>query len=82
MTLAQCMLIPKATNTLSDYVILVALHSNNDGTNAPQCCSIRILAILLTITLFMRYDTVFIGILLVKFRKSLLHSDCRKRIAY
>jgi len=75
---AKYRLIPKATNTLSDYVILIAFHCKNTCTNAPQCYVLCTLAILLAITLFMRYDTVFIGKLLVKFYKSLLPSASRK----
>jgi hypothetical protein len=40
-----CMLrarwITKATNTHSEYVILILLHGNNGCTNAPQCYIIR-----------------------------------------
>jgi len=82
MTHAQCRLIPKTTYTLSDYVILIAFHRNNGWTNAPLFYVIRTLAILLTFTLFMRCDTVFVGKFLVKFRKILLSSASRKGINY
>ena len=40
--------IPKATNTHSEYVILLPfVHCNNDCTNAPQCYVICSLAVLL-----------------------------------
>ena len=31
----------QATNTHTEYVILIALHCNNGCTNAPQCYSVR-----------------------------------------
>jgi len=38
--------IPRDTNTHSQYVILIAFHSNNGCTNAPHCYVIRTLPIL------------------------------------
>ena len=38
---------PKATNTHSEYVILIAFHCSNFCTNAPQCYVIRMLPDLL-----------------------------------
>ena len=37
---------PNASNTHSDYVILLLFHCNNGCTNAPQCYVIRTLRIL------------------------------------
>jgi hypothetical protein len=37
--------IPKATNSKSKYVILIALHGNNCCRIAPQCYVIRILPV-------------------------------------
>jgi hypothetical protein len=36
----------KATNTHSEYVILLLLQCNSDGTNAPQCYVTRTLTLL------------------------------------
>jgi len=35
--------IPKATNTHSEYVILIEFHCNNGRTNTPECYVIRTL---------------------------------------
>ena len=40
----------KATKTHSQYVILIAFHSNYDCTNAPQCYVIRALSVLVMFT--------------------------------
>jgi len=40
-------MIPKATNTHSEYVILIAFPRNNGYANAPQCYVIRTLHVLL-----------------------------------
>jgi hypothetical protein len=40
--------LPKSTNTHSEYVILF-FHCNNGCMNAPQCCVIHTLLVLLTI---------------------------------
>ena len=39
--------IPKATNTHSEYIILIAFHGNNGYANEPQCNVIRILSVFL-----------------------------------
>jgi hypothetical protein len=41
--------ITKATNTHSEYVILIAFHVKNDYANAPQCYVILTLHVLLTV---------------------------------
>jgi len=38
MTIWCMRIIPKATNTHSEYIILIDFHCNNGCTNAPQCC--------------------------------------------
>ena len=37
--------IPKATNTYSEYVIIIVLHCNNDCTNASRCYVIGFLGL-------------------------------------
>ena len=37
--------VPKATDTRSEYVILIVFHCNNGYTNAPQCYVIRTLPV-------------------------------------
>jgi len=39
--------IPKAKNTHSEYVILIAFNCNSGCTNAPQCYVIRTLLVML-----------------------------------
>jgi hypothetical protein len=39
--------IPKATNTRSEYVILIAFNCSSGCTNAPQCYAIRTLPLML-----------------------------------
>jgi hypothetical protein len=41
--------VTKATDTLSEYVILLLLHGNNGYTNAPQCYVYKFIACLVTI---------------------------------
>jgi hypothetical protein len=36
---------PKATNTHSEYVILIAFHCNSGCTNTPQCYSVHTLPV-------------------------------------
>ena len=48
--------IPKATNTHSEYVIL--LHCNNGYTNAPQCYVIRTLPLLLVLSEYLPREIV------------------------
>ena len=45
--------IPKATNTHSEYVILIAFHYNSGCGNGPQCYIIRTLPVL-----FIRNDVI------------------------
>ena len=42
----------KATDTLSEYVILIALPGSNDCTYAPQCYVVLTLPVLLDILLY------------------------------
>jgi len=38
---------PMATNSHPEYVIVIAFYYNSGYTNAPQCCGIRTLPVLL-----------------------------------
>jgi len=44
--------IPKATDTHSEYVILIVFHLNDGYTNAPKCYVIRTLPVFLCLKLF------------------------------
>ena len=54
--------IPKATNTHSEYVILIAFHSNNGYTNAPQCYVTRTLPVLLCWLTWITADSTSSGL--------------------
>jgi hypothetical protein len=42
--------VPKATNTLSEYVTLISSRCNNCFTNAPHCYFIRAILVLLCVS--------------------------------
>jgi len=54
--------VPKATNTQSEYVMLVVFHSSNGCTIAPPCFAIRTLPFLLTLIIDVgNYDASLFG---------------------
>ena len=47
--------IPKATNTHSEYVMLLIFHCNNGYTNAPQYCVILTISVVFIIVPFIAF---------------------------
>ena len=66
--------IPKATDTHSEYVILIAFHCYSGCTNASQCFITCTLSALFTLIVFMaRLTPAGQGLLIIKASRS--HSD-------